>query len=634
MPSGKKQGKKRGKSEGDYEFARIVECTTIPIFVIDRQHRIRHWNKAMENLTGIKKSYMEGTDNQWTLFYPGRRPILADLLIDGAGEEKIRKYYGGKFKESSLIEGAYEATDFFPKFGGKGKWLYFSAAPIKDPAGKVIGAIETAQDVTESKNADEQIRNLKEFSENIVESAPVGIIVVDSDGRITAWNRTQEKLSGIRKSEACGRIIYEGLLGGMKDVMKPSLEKALAGGRTSEIRGVGYRSTDTTKGSICDVSISPLVMGKKMTGAVITTKDVTEKRMLKEKVRMLEGKDLPFTEKDKKVLYGLVAYPYMNDIELSKELEIKRSTLTGIKNKLWRGGYYTNIVIPNLPALGFELMTVNYGTFNPAKDAKKAALILKEEPVQPEYVRIIATESEYFTVSVSRNITEYRKKRDPLEAEYQKNGLIKESSTVHFPFNISTMEHLFDYATPLRECFKLDEKAVQPGPKWNHRDIREPTLNEKQVMYELTRNPGFPDRETAKRVLLNKITVGHIRKRLIKDGFIHKTRIPDLRKIGCELIAVTHMRFNPATKSAEAEKAMSEEHKHATMYVKDMKEAIGLIPYRDYTEYKTESDRFMQIQNRYRTFLEDPKSLLIPAKKIRINKTDFTGILGKAMETG
>lgn len=55
----------------------------------------------------------------------------------------------------------------------------------------------------------EELARLKEFSENIIESVNVGILVVDFDGRITTWNSTLEEVFGIARSRALRRKIDE-----------------------------------------------------------------------------------------------------------------------------------------------------------------------------------------------------------------------------------------------------------------------------------------------------------------------------------------------------------------------------------------------------------------------------------------
>ena len=65
-----------------------------------------------------------------------------------------------------MVGGAYEAEDFFPHFGENGRWLYFTAAPLRNAAGATIGAIETLQDITERKLAEIALTDAKHAAES------------------------------------------------------------------------------------------------------------------------------------------------------------------------------------------------------------------------------------------------------------------------------------------------------------------------------------------------------------------------------------------------------------------------------------------------------------------------------------
>jgi PAS domain S-box-containing protein len=138
-------------------LSKIVDGSAIPLFVINKEHVITHWNSALEALSGRKRDDVMGKDDHWMSFYPEKRPSMADLIVEGGSAEEIEVYYRGKFKKSILIEGAYEAEDFFPHLGEKGIWLHFTASPIKDDDGEIIGAIETLVDITERKNLEDNL---------------------------------------------------------------------------------------------------------------------------------------------------------------------------------------------------------------------------------------------------------------------------------------------------------------------------------------------------------------------------------------------------------------------------------------------------------------------------------------------
>jgi diguanylate cyclase (GGDEF)-like protein len=57
------------------------------------------------------------------------------------------------------MAGAWEAKDHFPNFPGGGRWLYFTAAPLHGADGRVIGAVETLQDISEQKRYEAQLES-------------------------------------------------------------------------------------------------------------------------------------------------------------------------------------------------------------------------------------------------------------------------------------------------------------------------------------------------------------------------------------------------------------------------------------------------------------------------------------------
>ncbi len=136
--------------------SQIIHGSTMPTFVINKDHIVTHWNKALEKLTGYPADKIVGTDKQWKPFRKKKRPVMADVILDQLPEEEIRKYYGANWRKSPLVEGGYEAEEYFPNLGGKGKWAFFTGAPIKRNDGKIIGAIETLWDTTEKNEIEEE----------------------------------------------------------------------------------------------------------------------------------------------------------------------------------------------------------------------------------------------------------------------------------------------------------------------------------------------------------------------------------------------------------------------------------------------------------------------------------------------
>jgi PAS domain S-box-containing protein len=65
------------------------------------------------------------------------------------------------------------------------------------------------REITERKRAEEALRNAKEFSENLIQTANVMILGLDTDGNIDIFNEAAEKITGYTLSEVRGRNWFE-----------------------------------------------------------------------------------------------------------------------------------------------------------------------------------------------------------------------------------------------------------------------------------------------------------------------------------------------------------------------------------------------------------------------------------------
>jgi diguanylate cyclase (GGDEF)-like protein/PAS domain S-box-containing protein len=184
------------KPGGTNHLSAIIEGNPVASFVIDCEHRVTHWNRACAALTGIAAADMIGTKRQWSALYPTKRPVMADLIVDG-DRAGLDVYFAGQYRASELIPEAFEAEDFFPALGSMGRWLFITAAPLHDAEGRLLGAVETLQDITERRRADAALREGQALLAQIIDGSPVATFVLDLDHRVTHWNRACEALTGV-----------------------------------------------------------------------------------------------------------------------------------------------------------------------------------------------------------------------------------------------------------------------------------------------------------------------------------------------------------------------------------------------------------------------------------------------------
>jgi PAS domain S-box-containing protein len=183
----------------------IINGSSIPQFFIDKDHKVVYWNTALSALTGIKSEEIVGTSDHWKAFYQEQRPCLADLLVEGNIKD-LPEWYSDKYQKSLLIENGFEATAFFPNLGKDGKWLFFTAVAIKNSKGEIIGSLETLEDITESKRAEEALAQERTLLKTVIENIPDKIYAKDTEGRFILCNKAVvERMGKSDEKEVLGK---------------------------------------------------------------------------------------------------------------------------------------------------------------------------------------------------------------------------------------------------------------------------------------------------------------------------------------------------------------------------------------------------------------------------------------------
>jgi diguanylate cyclase (GGDEF)-like protein len=182
----------------------VAQALPLPMFVLDEQHRVVFWNVPCERITGIPAHVMLGRIGAWSAFYSNARPVMADLVLTGCQPEDLERYYPGNHRCSQLLEGGWESEDFFPQLPGGGKWLEFTAMPLRDDDGRIVGAVETFRDLTPQKGAEEAAREGAVLLSEIIQGCPVPMFVIDAQHRVTHWNRACESIVGVPAEQMIG----------------------------------------------------------------------------------------------------------------------------------------------------------------------------------------------------------------------------------------------------------------------------------------------------------------------------------------------------------------------------------------------------------------------------------------------
>lgn len=193
---------------GEREFTlNLLQNSAVPCFVIDQDHKVLTWTRAIEELTGLKASEVLGTNQHWRAFYPAERPCLADIVLDLDYDAAIDLY--PHLSNSPLIQDGMQSEGWLTLKNGKSHYLTFEAAPITDLDGKVVAVIETLHDLTNLKWAEKALQETQDSYHALVDSSPDAILV-HRHGSILFGNRAAVTLFRADETrDLTGRYITE-----------------------------------------------------------------------------------------------------------------------------------------------------------------------------------------------------------------------------------------------------------------------------------------------------------------------------------------------------------------------------------------------------------------------------------------
>jgi PAS domain S-box-containing protein len=190
-------------------FFDIIDFLPDATFAVDLLGKIIAWNRAVEDLTGVKKEDMLGKGNyEYALpFYNKRRPILVDLVL--SSNKKIERNYDVFTKE----QGRVILAETTLSIRGRKVFIGGKASPLYDSKGEIVGAIESVRDITDRKQYEDAIKK----REAELEAKTYELEDMNSALRVLLKQREYDR-----------KRFEEEILTNMKVLVSPYLEKLKA----------------------------------------------------------------------------------------------------------------------------------------------------------------------------------------------------------------------------------------------------------------------------------------------------------------------------------------------------------------------------------------------------------------------
>jgi formate hydrogenlyase transcriptional activator len=170
----------------------VLQHLPVSAFVLNPRHQVVIWNKACEQLTGLKAEDMIGGDQHWRGFYTEKRPCLGDLLLDSSlGDVK------GLYERASAFishTDVCHTENWCLMPDGRRLYLVIDARVIHDIQGDVVAVVETQRDRTEQRLTMQALGESEQRISSILGSAMDAIVTVDQQHHITLFNAAAARI--------------------------------------------------------------------------------------------------------------------------------------------------------------------------------------------------------------------------------------------------------------------------------------------------------------------------------------------------------------------------------------------------------------------------------------------------------
>ena len=188
--------RKRAKEdleEKEEKYRTIFELSPEAIVLLDPQGNLLDANERISELLGYTRDEIVGKN-------------LSDLpfLVEGSKEKALdmfrRRIRGDEIAPYDL--------DFVSQTNEKrvGRIL---ATPVRDDNGVICQCLVMISDITRRKQTEEALRASERRMSDTIDFLPDPTFVIDRAGRVIAWNRAIEKMTGVPAAAILGKDDYE-----------------------------------------------------------------------------------------------------------------------------------------------------------------------------------------------------------------------------------------------------------------------------------------------------------------------------------------------------------------------------------------------------------------------------------------
>ncbi len=253
----------------------VEEVRDYAIFMLDNEGRVVSWNTGAEQIKGYRADEIIG--RHMSCFYT---------------PEDITREWPLHLLQKAEVEGRWEDEGWRVRKGGSRFWASMSITALHDKNGRPQGFFKVTRDITERKQAEEQLRERRQWLQVTLASIGDGVLSTDTEGTVTFINPVAAALTGRTIEEAVGqpvqsifRIINEKTRAPADDIV----ERVLREGNVVALANHTALITPDGREISIEDSAAPIKDSKgNVSGVVLVFHDVTGKRRAQEALQESE----------------------------------------------------------------------------------------------------------------------------------------------------------------------------------------------------------------------------------------------------------------------------------------------------------------------------------------------------------
>jgi PAS domain S-box-containing protein len=188
--------KETNLSKVEEEFRITLYSVGDGVITTDIYGNVKRMNREAEQITGYTECEAQG------------KPLEEIFKIIDEGKRESIENPVAKVLKEGLVLGLANHSLLITKEGREIP-IADSAAPIKNEKGKIFGVVLVFKDQTRERNVQRALMESQQQMTHIIEFLPDAIFAIDRAGRVIAWNKAIQEMTGVPASEMIGKSDYE-----------------------------------------------------------------------------------------------------------------------------------------------------------------------------------------------------------------------------------------------------------------------------------------------------------------------------------------------------------------------------------------------------------------------------------------